>query len=45
MSSTHSSFLVLAHRVATHFDPMRVMDQAVEDAVSQRRIADLLMPV
>ena len=34
----------LPHRVAAHLDPVRVVDQAVENAVGYGRIADLLVP-
>lgn len=34
----------LAHRIALHLNAMRFVDQAVEDAVGQRGIADLLVP-
>jgi hypothetical protein len=34
----------LAHRITPHLDPMRIVDQPVEDAVSQCGIADLLVP-
>jgi len=34
----------LAHRIALHLNAMRVVDQAVEDAVCQRGIADRLVP-
>ena len=34
----------LTHRIATHFDAMRVVDEPVEDAIGQRRIADLFVP-
>ena len=34
----------LAHRIALHLNAMRVVDQAGEDAVGQRGIADLLVP-
>lgn len=30
---------ILAHRVATHFDPTRVVDEAVEDSITERRIS------
>ena len=33
-----------AHRIAAHFYAMCVVDQAVEDAIGDGRIADLLMP-
>lgn len=36
---------LFAHRLATHFDAVSVVHQAVENAVSQRRIINLLMPV
>ena len=32
------------HRIAPHLDPMGVVHQPVEDAVGQRRIADLFVP-
>jgi len=35
---------ILTHGVAPHLDPMRVVNQSVQDAVSQRGIADLLVP-
>ena|SRR5579872_1669073 len=34
----------LAHRITPHLDPRRIVDQPVEDAVSQCGIADLLVP-
>ena len=34
----------LAHCFAEHFNAMRVVHDAVEDAVGERWIADLLMP-
>ena len=37
-------YSVLAHRVAAHFDAVGIVNQPVEDTVSQRRIADLLVP-
>jgi len=36
--------LVLAHRTAAHLDTFGVVNQPVENAISQRGIADLLMP-
>jgi hypothetical protein len=33
-----------AHRLALHFDPMRVMNEPVEDAIGNGRISDLGMP-
>lgn len=35
---------LLAHGIAFHFDAMCVVDQAIEDAIGDRRIADLPMP-
>jgi hypothetical protein len=35
---------ILPHRVATHLDAVSVVNQPVEDAVRQGRIADLLVP-
>ena len=35
---------ILAHGVATHLHPMGVVNQPVEDAIGQRRIADLFVP-
>ena len=34
----------LTHGIALHLNAMRVVDQAVEDAVGQRWIADLFVP-
>jgi hypothetical protein len=34
----------LAHRIASHLDPMRIVDQPVENAIGHRRVADLLVP-
>ena len=36
--------LLLAHRLAVHFDAIGVVDQPVEDAVGDGRIADLRVP-
>jgi hypothetical protein len=35
---------ILAHRIAIHLDPMRVVNEAVEDAIGHRRVADLFVP-
>lgn len=35
---------VLTHRITTHLDAMSIVDQPVEDAIGQRRVADLFMP-
>jgi len=35
---------ILAHGIAPHLNTMRVVDKPVENAIRQRRIADLLMP-
>src|SRR5689334_15735984 len=35
---------VFAHRVSTHFDPMRVVHKSIEDTVGGRWIADLFVP-
>ncbi len=35
---------VLSHRITTHLDTMGVVNQTVEDAVSDRSIANLFMP-
>ena len=35
---------ILAHRIAAHLNAMSVVNQPVEDAVGQRRIADLFVP-
>ena len=35
---------ILAHRVATHLNAVGVVNEAVEDAVGQRGIADLFVP-
>ena len=35
----------LAHGLAEHFNAMSVVHNAVEDAVGERGIADLLMPL
>ena len=35
---------VLAHRMTAHLNTMSVVNQAVQNAISQRGIADLLMP-
>jgi hypothetical protein len=32
--------MILPHRSATHLDPVGVVNQAVEDAVGQREVAD-----
>jgi hypothetical protein len=34
----------LSHRIAPHFDAVGVVNQAAENAIRQRRIADLFMP-
>ena len=34
----------LAHRVASHLDPVRVVNKPVENAVRRRRFANLLVP-
>ena len=34
----------LAHRLSTHLDAMGIVHQAIEDAVGDGRIADLLVP-
>jgi hypothetical protein len=34
----------LPHRVTTHLDAVRVMHDAIENAIGQRWIADLLVP-
>jgi len=34
----------LPHGVAAHLDAVRVVDQAVEDTVGHRRVADLFVP-
>ena len=43
-SARRLSATFFAHRVAPHFEAMRVVHQAVEDAIGGRGIADLLMP-
>jgi hypothetical protein len=35
----------LAHRLAEHFNAMSIMHDTVEDAVGERWITDLLMPL
>ena len=35
---------ILAHGIAAHLNPVSVVNQAVEDTVGQRGIADLLVP-
>ena len=34
----------LAHRIPAHLDAVRVVNQAIENAIGQRGITDLLMP-
>ena len=36
---------ILTHGVALHLDAMGVMDQSVENAIGQRGIADLFVPL
>src|SRR5438132_254521 len=43
-SARRLSTALFPHRVPTHFEAMRVVNQAVEDAVGGCRIADLLVP-
>ena len=38
-------FATFAHRISLHFDAVRVVNQPVQYAVGQRRIADLLVPL
>jgi hypothetical protein len=35
---------ILTHRVATHLNTVSVVNQPVEDAISERGIADLFVP-
>ena len=43
-SARRLSAALFAHRVATHLEAMRVVNQTVEDAVGGCGIADLLVP-
>jgi hypothetical protein len=36
--------VILSHRITTHFDAMRIVDQPVQNAVGKRGIADLFVP-
>src|SRR5215472_1346857 len=35
---------VLTHRIAAHLDTMCIVNKPVENAIGQRRVADLLVP-
>jgi hypothetical protein len=35
---------ILTHRIATHLDPVGIVNQPVENAIGHRRVADLLVP-
>lgn len=39
-----STAAFLAHRIAAHFDAMSIVNQAVEDSIGGRGIADLFVP-
>jgi hypothetical protein len=36
--------MCFSHRIAAHLDPVRIVDQSVQNAVCDGRIADLLVP-
>jgi hypothetical protein len=35
---------ILAHGIATHLDPVGVVNEPIEDTIGQRRITDLFAP-